>query len=108
MPLLAGIVLAWISVLILVWPFLRRENTAHDDDPIVELRRRREAVYEEVRVLHNDHLLGDIPLADYEPRLHVHRVKAAELLRDEERLQELDARLEEDILELRQTIGTER
>lgn len=109
MPLLAGIILAWVSVLVLVWPFLRRENTANeDDDPVVEIRRRREVVYEEARVLHNDHLLGDVPLVDYEPRFQAHRIRAAELLRDEERLQELDSQLEEAILELRQKVGAER
>ncbi len=108
MPLLAGIVLAWISVVVVVWPFLRRANATHnDDDPIVELRRRRETVYEEARVLHNDHLLGDIPVAEYEPRFQAHRVLAAELLRDEERLQQLNRRLEEEVLELRQKVGTE-
>lgn len=107
MPLLAGIVLAWASVLVLVWPFLRREKAVHDDDdPVVEIRRRREAVYEEARILHNDHFLGDVPLVEYEPRFQAHRVQAAELLRDEERLQELDGRLEEDILKLRQKAGT--
>jgi hypothetical protein len=108
MPLLAGIVLAWVSVLVLVWPFLRRENTVHDDDdPVVEIRRRREAVYEESRILHNDHLLGDVPLVEYEPRFQTHRVLAAELLRDEERLQELAGQLEEEILEMRRKVGTE-
>lgn len=107
MPLLIGIVLALISLVVLVWPFLNRQNATHDDDdPVVEFRRRREAVYEEARVLHNDHLLGDVPLLEYEPRFQAHRVQAAELLRDEERLQELDGRLEEDILQLRQKAGT--
>jgi hypothetical protein len=108
MPLLIGMVLAWVSVLVLVWPFLKHGNAAHDDDdPIVGIRRRREAVYEEARVLHNDHLLGDVPLVEYEPRFRAYRVLAAELLRDEERLKDLDSRLEEDILEVRRKAGTE-
>ena len=108
MPLLVGIVLAWVSLVVLVWPFLKREITAHDDDdPITELQKLRQAIYEEIRVLHNDRLLGDVPAIEYEPRFQAHRVRAAQLLLEEERLQELDGRLEQDILELRQKVGTE-
>ena len=95
-------------MLVLVWPFLKRGNAAHnDDDPIIEIRKRREAVYEEARILHNDHLLGDVPLVEYEPRAQAYRIRAAELLRDEERLHDLGRRLEEDILDLRRKAGPE-
>ncbi len=87
-------------------PFLRKKDKpSRGSDPILELQKRRTAIYQEVRVLHDDHMLGHVPQDQYERRLQPHRLLAATLLREEERLRALESRLEEEILHFRNDTG---
>lgn len=102
MALVIGATLAFLSLAVAVLPFLRRKFAPLQGmDVTLELEKRREAVYQEVRTLHSDYVLGDVPQAEYEERLQAHRLMAAALLRQQERLHELDQRLEEEIRRIR-------
>ena len=106
MALGIGLALVGLCLLVVAGPFFRKKDEpSRGSDPILDLRKRRSAVYDEVRVLHNDHMLGHVPQDQYERRLQPHRLLAATLLREEERLRALDSRLEEDILHLRIDTG---
>ena len=102
MPLAMGVALAVICLVVVAFPFLKRRGVpTHYTDPILELQGRREAVYQEVRTLHNDHALGDVSHADYEERLESYRLMAARLLQQQTHLQEMDQRLEDEVRRLR-------
>ena len=102
MPLAIGVALAVICLIVAAIPFLKRRGVPTQyTDPILELQGRREAVYQEVRTLHNDYALGDVPQADYEERLESYRLMAARLLQQQTYVQEMDQRLEDEVKRLR-------
>ena len=97
-----GVVLATFCLAAVAFPFFRRRGVSSQyTDPILELQQRREAIYQEVRTLHNDYTLGDVSQANYEERLQTYRLQAARLLQQQEQLQELDQWLEGEVLRFR-------
>ena len=100
MPLAIGLALAALCLGAVAFPFLRKSNNAPPEygDPILEMEQRRQAIYREAGALHNDYVLGDVPLADYQERLQEYRLQAAHLLYQQEHLRELDRGLEAEIL----------
>ena len=101
MSLAIGIGLALFSLMVLASPFLRGSTARRFHGPVSGLQKRREAIYQEVRVLQSDLALGDLSQESYEERLREYRIQAAELLRQEDNSRELDISLEKEILGLR-------
>lgn len=97
------------SLAVVLYPVLfRRTETAPDDvaQQLAEgLRRQRDRVYEELRALQQERFLRQLSDEEYEAHLHAARVRAAGLLRQQERVQEtlarLDRQLEEEIEQAR-------
>jgi hypothetical protein len=102
MFLLTGIALALLSLLIAAIPFLdKRKATARVVDPIRKIRGNREAIYQEVRALHGDFVVGQVTANEYEDRLQGYRRQAAWLLQQEGQLTALEQQLEAGIREQR-------
>ena len=106
MALAIGGVLVVLCVAVAALPFVRKLSTSPPQaDPILELQEQRQAIYLEVRTLHGDHNLGQVAPAEYERRLQSYRIMAAALLQQQEQLQELDQRLEEEVLHRRDNLN---
>ena len=101
MSLAIGIGLALFSLVVLAVPFLRGSTARRFQDPVSGLQKRREAIYQEARVLQSDLALGHLSQESYEERLREYRIQAAELLRQEDDSRELGSSLEEEIRDLR-------
>ena len=102
MAVAIGSVLAAVSLVVLLLPFLRRlTTTAVAGDPIQELRREREALYQETRILRQDFDLGHFSEEEYQARFQTNRLRAATLLRRQDELEALNRQLEEEIRGLR-------
>ena len=98
MGLIIGILLGLFSLVILALPFLRKERVRGLDTPNSgDLREKRISIYQEIRTLENDLNLGQVSPEDYEKRLQDYRLRAAELLMEEEELDQIDLDLEEEI-----------
>ena len=98
MGLIIGILLGLLSLVVLVLPFFRRGRVGelNDRNP-GGLREKRISIYQEIRTLENDLNLGQVSSEDYEKRLQDYRLRAAELLMEEEELEQIDLDLEEEI-----------
>ncbi|MBI4202990.1 MAG: hypothetical protein HY532_07765 [Chloroflexi bacterium] len=101
-----AILLGTLALLVAALPFLWKRSVpqaAPDPmpDPVEELQARRQAIYHEVQLLHNDWSIGQVTEAEYRERLQGYRLQAAALLREEIRLRELEERLEEEVLAVR-------
>ncbi len=98
MGLIIGILLGLFSLVILALPFLRRERAGGlRTGNAGSLREKRVSIYHEIRTLENDLNLGQVSPEDYEKRLQDYRLRAAELLMEEEELEQIDLDLEEEI-----------
>jgi len=103
-----GSVLAAVSLVVLLLPFLRRlTTTAVAGDPTQELRREREALYQETRILRQDFDLGHFSGEEYRTRLQVNRLLAATLLRRQDELEAMNREFEEEISALRTLTAAE-
>ena len=108
MAVAVGLALATVCLMVLLMPFRRRGIVAlRTEDPIAELLREREHIYEEVRGLRHDFDLGHVPEEEYRRRLEDHRLRAATMLQQQERLEDRERQLEEDILALGDPQGQE-
>ncbi len=98
MGLIIGILLGLFSLVVLALPFFRKERVGglHAGNA-GSLREKRISIYQEIRTLENDLDLGQVSPEDYEKRLHDYRLRAAELLMEEEELEQTDFDLEEEI-----------
>lgn len=101
MSLAIGIGLALFSLMVLAVPFLRGSAARRSQDTVRGLQKRREAIYQEARILQSDLALGHLSQEEYEVRLREYRIQAAELLRQEDNSRELERGLEEEIRGLR-------
>ena len=106
MGLLLGTLLAAICVAVLLWPFVRQGRDVVTDagetpEMLETLRAQRDAALEEVRLLRLDHELGNVDEKEYQSRMETLRLRAATLLRRDERLaaglKEREAALEREI-----------
>ncbi len=106
MTWLIGALLSLAVLAVVAVPFLRgRREAVLSDGPIEYLRERRQALYREAQVLHNDWTVGQAPEQEYQERMQGYRLQAATLLREEERLLELKEELDEEVLALRGKAG---
>jgi hypothetical protein len=108
MPYLIGLVLVAICLYVVMLPFLRRRNFAGvPSEPTEALRVERHHLYEQMRALALEHELGHISREEYVSQLQEYRVRAAELLRQEDLLSRemaaLDKQAEKRIQSYRRT-----
>ena len=116
MPYLLGLLLALASIALLAWPVLKRRSQADyapsssPFDSLSEAQRQRQQVYDEIKTLTLDHDLGHVPSQEYSDRLGAYRLRAASLLRQQERLSQdlsrLTNEIEDEVLALRLSWGT--
>ncbi len=98
MGLIIGILLGLISLVVLALPFFRKERVGgRNAGNAGGLREQRISIYQEIRTLENDLNLGQVPQEEYEQRLRDYRLRAAELMMEEEELKQIDFDLEEEI-----------
>ncbi len=92
-----GILLAIISIIVLGSPFLRNERMDDvSEDFEKELVTQRLAIYQNIEVLENDFRLEHITENEYLERLNDYRFQAAELLRKEDKVLEMDDLIEKE------------
>jgi transposase len=108
MALAIGVILAAVAVTVVLWPFFRgRRAVAPPGHGVLlaELGRRRQAIYVEIQSLQSEYELGEVEPQEHQRRLGVLRLQAAEALRDQERVEErlaaLDEALEQEIRTVR-------
>ncbi|MFH1560177.1 MAG: hypothetical protein ABID84_02025 [Chloroflexota bacterium] len=109
-----GLLLALASIALLARPILRREQTTSSSasslDSLEDVQWRHQQVYDEIKTLILDYELGNIPPEEYEDRLTAYRLRAADLLRQQEQLLHeltyLEKEIEDRVLALRMSWGT--
>ena len=115
MAYLLGLLLALASIALLAWPILKRRAQADYTpsspfDSLSEAQRQRQQVYDEIKTLTLDRDLGHVPSQEYSDRLGAYRLRAASLLRQQERLSQglsrLTREIEDEVLALRMSWGT--
>ncbi len=115
MAYLLGLLLALASIALLAWPILKRRAQADYTpsspfDSPSEAQRQRQQVYDEIKTLTLDRDLGHVPSQEYSDRLGAYRLRAASLLRQQERLSQglsrLTREIEDEALALRMSWGT--
>ena len=114
MPFFLGLVFAFVAILVLAWPILRRgragRGAATPPDALSEIARLRARIYDDIKTLALDYELGNVPAEEYNAKLAAFRLEAARALRDQEQLQQAHAALEDDLeretLELRKSWGS--
>ena len=93
MTILLGTLLVLLAIAVVVWPFwIARHGPRRLEDPAIELsqalRRARDRVYEEIRVLQQEYFLKVLTEDDYRRQLDAARLRAAELLREQQHVEE--------------------
>ena len=114
MPFFLGLVFAFIAILVLAWPIMRRSRAAAgpaaQPDAVSEVAQRRARIYDDIKTLALDYELGNVPAEEYNAKLAAFRLEAARALRDQEQLQQAQTALEDDleneVLELRRSWGS--
>lgn len=113
MTILILTLLVLFIVAALVYPFwAARHGGASFEDPARNLeagiRRARDRVYEEIRALQQEYFLGNMTEAEYREQLRTARQRAAELIREQQRVSETTAAIERRVdVELRELLGDE-
>ena len=109
------IVLAAI-LLVLAYPFIiQRNGRGMIDDAGAELaqrlRRSRDRVYEEIRALQQEYFLGNLTEEEYQRQLKDARLEAAELMRQQQQVQQtladVEAAVEEELRQIASDAGNE-
>ena len=75
-----------------LWPFFTRRATTQMNSPADDLRRSlrraRERIYEEIKVLQQERFMRDLTDEAYQAQLQALRLRAAELMREQESVQD--------------------
>ena len=115
MPYLLGLLLALAAAALIAWPMLRSRRASPLPrrsalDELIEVRRRRNLVYDDIQTLRLDQELGHVTADQYSEAFESHRLRAALLLRQEEEIMaELAPRMneiEDEVLAFRQKSGS--
>ena len=114
MPFILGLSFAFLAILALAWPILRRRRSeAAPDamrDDLQEAVRRRDRVYDDIKTLMLDHELGNVPDKEYAEKLAAFRIDAARAIRDLEQVRQSSLQvgdeLEDEVLALRRSWGS--
>ena len=102
MTIFLATLLVAASVAIVLYPLWRRRGGVHRlDDPAVELRdrlrRARDRTYEEIRALQQERFMRDLSDEEYRAQLDELRLRAADLIRQQSRVQDTLAEIEDTI-----------
>ncbi len=100
MTILVLTLLVLVAIVVLVYPFwAARYGGVLFDDPARDLeagiRRARDRVYEEIRALQQEYFLGNTTEAEYRAQLQAARRRAAELIREQQQVNETAAAIED-------------
>ena len=92
MTILVVTLLALVAIAVLIYPFwAARHGNARPHDHALELaegvRRARERVYEEIRALQQEYFLGVLTPEEHEEQLRAARLRAAELVREQQQVE---------------------
>lgn len=96
MTILVLTLLVLVAIVVLVYPFwAARYGGVLFNDPARDLeagiRRARDRVYEEIRALQQEYFLGNMAEAEYRAQLQSARRRAAELIREQQQVNETAA-----------------
>ena len=102
MPIFIVTVVLIATLVVLAYPFVvRRTGREGLDDDAVDLaqrlRRARDRVYEEIRVLQQEYFLGNVPEDEYRELLRTARRDAASLMRQQEQVQQTLEEISEEV-----------
>src|SRR5687767_270004 len=90
MVIILGVMLAAVCLGVLALPFVRARRVGYvspgDIEAVQQVVARREAAFEELRLLRLDRDLGNVEEADYQRRHQELRLRAAALLREQDTL----------------------
>ena len=115
MPYLLGLLLALTAAALIAWPLLRSRRASPMPrrgalDGLMEVRRQRSQVYDDIQTLGLDRELGHVTADRYAEAFEAHRLRAALLLRQEEEIMaEIAPRMndiEDEVLAFRQASGS--
>ena len=103
MSIIFGILLATLGLIAVLKPFLWRRASS---DPAKETHlhdyeRNRMEIYGRIKYIQQEFDLGNISKQEFEIQYHNLRLQAAELLRQQEEVEQVDSWLEEEILKKR-------
>lgn len=104
MIILTVTLLVLVSLGVVLYPLLaHRDDSSPDGDLAHELtqrlRRARDRVYEELRVLQQEYFLKHLSEQEYQAQVEAARIRAALLLRQQEQVQHMLARLDGEVEE---------
>ena len=96
MTIIVLTLLVLVAIAVLVYPFwAARHGGVLFDDPARDLeagiRRARDRVYEEIRALQQEYFLKNMTETEYRTQLQAARQRAAELIREQQRVNETAA-----------------
>ena len=104
MPVLIVTLLLVGSLAVLAYPLFVRHGRALDepaDELTLQLRRARDRVYDEIRTLQQEYFLESVSEEDYRAQLQAARLRAAQLLREQQQVQQtvetIDQAVEEEM-----------
>ncbi len=100
MTMLVVTLLVAASVAVLAYPLLVRRSRSPEEQAeelALGLRKARDRVYEEIRVLQQEHFLQSVSQSEYEEQLQAARLRAAELLAQQREVQPTLASIDEDV-----------
>ncbi len=102
MTVLVVTLLVAASVAVLAYPLLVRRSPSTDEQAeelALGLRKARDRVYEEIRALQQEHFLESVSQEEYAEQLQAARLRAAELLAQQQQVQQTLASIDEAVEE---------
>jgi Tfp pilus assembly protein FimT len=103
-------------LLVLAYPFvMQRSGRGMVDDAAAELaqrlRRSRDRIYEEIRALQQEYFLDNLTEGEYQGQLQTARLEAANLMRQQQQVQQMlsdvEAAVEQELREIATEAGNE-
>lgn len=103
MSIIFGTLLAILVLFAVLKPFLWRGGKSDpvQVSPFHDFERSRQEIYGRILFIQQEFDLGNISEEEFEAQYHDFRFQAAELLRQQEKVEQLDSWLEEEILKKR-------
>ncbi len=109
MTVLVVTLLVAASVAVLAYPLLVRRSRSPDEQAeelALGLRKARDRVYEEIRVLQQEHFLQSVSQSEYEEQLQAARLRAADLLAQQQQVQQTLEAIDETVEEQMRLAGS--
>ena len=109
MTVLVVTLLVAASVAVLAYPLLVRRSRSPEEQAeelALGLRKARDRVYEEIRVLQQEHFLQSVSQSEYEEQLQAARLRAADLLAQQQQVQQTLEAIDETVEEQMRLAGS--